>query len=68
MLMDKLKLSIILLVVFSTNFSSTDMFSKVICIGSIYALTKANSYIRELIGGISTDVSTNIRSLKYLLK
>lgn len=60
--------SIILLVVFSTNFSSTDMFSKVICIGSIYALTKANSYIRELIGGISTDVSTNIRSLKYLLK
>lgn len=60
--------SLILLVIFSTNFSSTDMFSKIICIGSIYALTKANSYIRELLGGISTEVSNNISSLKYLLK
>lgn len=60
--------SLILLVIFSTNFSATDIFSKVICIGSIYALSKANSYIRELIGGISTDISTNISSLKYLIK
>ena len=60
--------SLILLVIFSTNFSTTDIFSKVICIGSIYALSKANSYIRELIGGISTDISTNISSLKYLIK
>ena len=60
--------SIILLVVFSVDFSSNDLFSKVICIGSIYALTKANSFIRDLIGGISTDVSTNIRTIRYLLK
>lgn len=60
--------SLILLIIFSTDFSSSDVFSKVICIGSIYALTKANSYIRELIGGISTEVSSNISSLKYLLK
>lgn len=60
--------ALILLVIFSTNFSSTDTFSKIICIGSIYALTKANSYIRDLIGGISTEVSGNLSSLRYLLK
>lgn len=60
--------SLILLVIFSTNFSTSDIFSKVICIGSIYALTKANSFIRELIGGISTEVSTNFNSLRYLIK
>ena len=60
--------SLILLVIFSTDFSSLNLFSKVICIGSIYALTKANSYIRELIGGISTEVSSNFSSLRYLIK
>lgn len=60
--------SLILLIIFSVDFSSENLFSKVICIGSIYALTKANSFIRDLIGGISTDVSTNFNSLKYLIK
>jgi len=52
--------SIILLVIFSINFNNSDLFSKFLYIGGIYALSKANSYIRELIGGISTDVSTNL--------
>lgn len=60
--------ALILLITFSVDFSSSDLFSKVICIGSIYALTKANSYMRELIGGISTDISVNMSSLRYLLK
>ena len=49
--------SIILLIIFSLNFDSNDLFSKFLYIGGIYALSKANSYIRELIGGISTDIS-----------
>lgn len=60
--------ALILIIIFSTNFSTSDIFSKVICIGSIYALTKANSYIRELIGGISTEISGNFSTLKYILK
>lgn len=60
--------SIILLVIFSLDFSSSDMFSKIICVGAIYALSKANSFIRDLIGGISTEVSSNIGSLRYLIK
>ena len=60
--------SLILLIIFSIDFSASDIFTKVICIGSIFALTKANSFVRELIGGISTDVSSNISSLRYLIK
>lgn len=60
--------SLILLIIFSTNFSATEIMPKIICIGSLYALTKANSYIRDLIGGISTDVSSNFSSLRYLIK
>ncbi len=50
-------ISIILLVIFSTNFNTEDLFSKLLYIGGIYALTKANTYMQYLIGGISTDVS-----------
>ena len=49
--------SIILLVIFSINFESNNLFSKFLLIGGIYALSKANSYIRDLIGGLSTDIS-----------
>jgi len=58
--------SIILLVVFSLKITSNDLFSKLIYIGSIYALTKAGYFIKEIIGGISTDVSSNINILKSL--
>lgn len=60
--------ALILLVIFSVDSSAKDTFSKILCVGSIYALTKANSYIRDLIGGISTDVSANFSSLKYMFK
>ena len=61
-------ISLVLLVVFSIDFSSDNLIAKILCVGSIYSLTKANSYIKDLIGGISTDISTNFNSLKYLLK
>ena len=60
-------ISIILLIVFSINFNSTDIFSKLLSIGSIYALTKANSYIQHLLGGISTDISANISLMKSMI-
>ena len=56
--------AIILLIIFSLNFNINNLFSKFLLIGGIYALTKANSYIRELLGGVSTDFSTNISNLK----
>lgn len=60
--------SLILLITFSIDFTSGDTLSKVLCIGAIYALTKANSYMRDLVGGISTEISSNISSLRYLMK
>lgn len=60
-------ISIILLVIFSFDFSD-NIISKLMYIGGIYALTRANSYIRSLIGGISTDVSSNLNIGNNLLK
>ena len=51
--------AIILLIIFSFNFSSNNIISQLMCVGGIYALVRANSYIRSLIGGISTDVANN---------
>ena len=59
-------ISIILLIIFSFDFNAEDIFSKLVYIGGIYALMRANTYMRSLIGGISTDVSTNL-NLKSML-
>lgn len=60
--------SIILLIIFSFNFSSNNIISQLMCICGIYALVRANSYIRSLIGGISTDVSNNFNISSKFLK
>lgn len=61
-------IAFILLIVFSIDYNSTDLFSKFLYIGGIYALSRANTYIRELIGGISTDISNAFGSIKGLVK
>lgn len=61
-------ISLILLIIFSLNFNTEDLFSKFMYVSGIYALSKANTYIRELFGGISTDVSSHFNSLKSFIK
>lgn len=61
-------ISIILLIIFSVPYQSENMLSKLIYIGGIYALIRANSYIRTLIGGVSTDVSSNLQLGANILK
>ncbi len=68
LLLQQSLVSIILLLVFSANLSATDIFSKLLCVGGMYALIRANSYMRTLIGGISTDVSNNLNIETHLLK
>ena len=60
-------ISLILLIAFSVKFNNADMFSKFVYVGSIYALIKANSFVRDFMGGLSTDVSTGISNFKSLL-
>lgn len=55
--------SIILLILFSIDFSSSNLLSKFIYIGGLFALIKANSFVREFLGGISTDISQNVNNL-----
>lgn len=58
---------VILLVAFSIDSNSSDMFSKIIYIGSIYSLIKANSFVKDFMGGLSTDISLGISSFKNLI-
>lgn len=61
-------ISIILLIIFSFQLNFENVFSKLLCVGSIYALIRANSYMQHLLGGITTDVSANLHLMKSILK
>lgn len=61
-------ISFILILLFSVDYSSQDLLSKFMYIGGIYALSRAGSYTRELLGGISTDISSGFSSIRSLLK
>lgn len=61
-------ISLILLISSSLDFSSSDIISKLLYIGSLYALIRANSYTQHFIGGISTDVSQNFKLMKGQVK
>ena len=62
----QLLVSLILLISFSIEFNSSDMFSKFVYMGSVYALIKANSFIRDFMGGLSTDVNMGLSNIKSL--
>ena len=60
--------AIILLLIFSLNISSNNIFSKFILIGAIFILIKANGYVREMLGGISSDVNLGINNIKSMIQ
>ena len=56
--------SLILIVMFSIEYSPSDVVSKLLFVGSIFALMKANNYVREFIGGLSLDVQNSMYALR----
>lgn len=60
--------SIILLILFSIDYSSSNLLSKFIYLGGLYSLIKANSFVREFIGGISTEFSQNVNNFSKFIK
>lgn len=60
--------SIILLISFSINTNASDISSKLIYIGAVYALIKANSFIRDFMGGLSTDINLGISNINSFIK
>lgn len=60
--------ALILLIIFMINISVTDILSQISYISALFILSKANSYIKEIFGGVSTDFNANISYIKSLLK
>ncbi len=60
--------SIVLLIIFSINIDSNNILLKLLYLSSLYALTKSNIYIKELVGGINTTFSNSIYTIKNLFK
>lgn len=59
--------ALILLIIFMINISSVDILVQISYISALFILSRANSYIKEIFGGISTDFNANISSIKNLL-
>ncbi len=60
--------SIILIVMFSIDYSPYNLVSKLLFVGAIFALMKANGYIKELIGGIGLDIQNSLYALRNYSK
>ena len=55
--------AIVLLILFSMDFSSNNLMTKFIYVGAIYALIKSNSFVRDFVGGVSTTFTQNVENL-----
>lgn len=60
--------ALVLLIVFSLDFTTNNLFSQVIFIGTIYCLSRVNYFMKELMGGITTTVYSNASNLQSLFK
>lgn len=54
--------SIVLLLLFSMDFTSENIITKFLYVGGIYTLIKANSFVREFVGGVSTNFSQYVNN------
>ncbi len=52
--------SIVLLILFSMDYASGNLLNKFIYVGAIYFLIRANSFVKEFLGGISTTISQSV--------
>ena len=60
--------ALILVVLFSMDYSSSNLFVKIVYVGGIYALIKANSIVKDFIGGLSTTITQNVGKFSLLSK
>ena len=58
--------SLILLLMFSVDFSNTELLNKFIYVGGMYGLIRANALVREFIGGVSTTITQSVKSFTNL--
>lgn len=65
LLIVQILISLILLLSFSIDFTQDSDISKLLYVGIIYALTKANTFMKEIFGGISTSITNNFSNVFY---
>lgn len=63
LLLEQVLVALILVLAFSFSFSPSNDLSKVLYIGIIYSLMKANTYMYMILGGISTSITNNVNML-----
>lgn len=68
MLLIEIFASLILIIMFSIQYSPSDVVSKLLFVGSVFALMKVNSYVRDIIGGISLDVQNSMYMLRGMTR
>lgn len=68
LLIIQILVAIVLLLLFSMDYSKGNLINKFIYIGGIYALIKSNSIVRELFGGISTSIQTGLTNINLMSK
>ncbi len=62
LLLIQIIVSLVLLILFALDFSTSNLLNKFIYVGGIYALIRANSFVREFVGGISTNISQSVQN------
>lgn len=60
--------AIVLVIIFSLDFKVYNLFSKFLICGGVFTLIKANSYVKEFMGGFSTDFSSGINGIRNIIK
>ena len=63
-MLEQVLIALILVLSFSFSFSLSSDLSKILYIGIIYSLMKANTYMYMIFGGISTSITNNVNMIK----
>ena len=64
LMLEQILIALILVLSFSFSLSLSDELSKIIYIGIIYSLMKANTYMYMILGGITTSITNNATVIK----
>ncbi len=60
--------ALVLLLIFSLDLNPSNLLSKFILIAAIFILLKSNMYVKEMLGGISTDFSVGFSNFKSFIQ
>ncbi len=64
----QISVSILLLIMFSTNYESSNLLSKFIYLGSILAITKVNYFTSQFFGSPNIESSFNVSNISSIFK